>query len=85
MTCPAVFSAMLKRLWPFASPAHTPPCPQTSAGVCPTVRRMSLTPSQDVTALLTRRAMNLHNRDRSGAERYLRLHQILSRKDCSND
>jgi hypothetical protein len=46
---------------------------------------MSLTPSQDVTALLTRRAMNLHNRDRSGAERYLRLHQILSRKDCSND
>jgi hypothetical protein len=34
---------------------------------------------------LTRRAMSLHNRDRSGAERYLRLHRILSRKDCSND
>jgi hypothetical protein len=34
---------------------------------------------------LTRRAMSLHNRDRSGAERYLRLHQILSRKDCLND
>jgi hypothetical protein len=34
---------------------------------------------------MTRRAMILHNRDRSGAERYLRLHRILSRKDCSND
>jgi len=46
---------------------------------------MKLMQSQDVTALLTRRAMSLHNRDWSGAERYLRLHRILSRKDCSND
>jgi hypothetical protein len=78
-------SAALMRLSRFASPDHTAPCPQTSAGGYPTARRMNLMQSQDVTALLTRRAMSLHNRDRSGAERYLRLHRILSRKDCSND
>jgi hypothetical protein len=85
MTCPAALSAILKRLLRFVSPDHTAPYPQTSAGGCPTARRMKLMQSQDVTALLTRRAMSLHNRDRSGAERYLRLHRILSRKDCSND
>jgi hypothetical protein len=72
-------SAALKRLWPFASPARGQNCQPTNADACPTAALMRQMHSPDVMPNLERRALTLHNRNRAAAEKYLRLHQTLSK------
>ena len=52
---------------------------------CHTAETTRPQPLPAVTVPLELRAMSLHNRNREAAERYLRLHHILSRGVCSDD
>ena len=74
-----VVSAVLKRPWRSASPARGQSCQQVSAGECHTAPPMKPKSPLGETVPLESRALMLHNRNREAAERYLRLHQILSR------
>ena len=80
-----VVSAVLQRPWRSDSPAHGQSCQQASAGECHTAPPMKPKSPPGVIAPLERRALMLHNRNREAAERYLRLHQILSNGVCSNE
>jgi len=73
------FTAAMIRRSRFAFPASGQSCQQESVDTCRTALTMRETPSHAVTVRLERRAMSLHNRNRDAAERYLQLHQMLSK------
>ena len=74
-----VVSAVLQRPWRSDSPASGMKSPKASAGECHTAPPMRPKSPPGVIVPLERRALMLHNRNREAAERYLRLHQILSK------
>ena len=82
-------SAVASRLSAFAGRAGTAHfAPTTEASTSGTAPSTSLTPKPDATVQwerMLRRGMTFHNRDRKAAERYARMHLILSRGVCSND
>ena len=79
-----VISVALKRPWRSGSLARGQSCQQASAGECHTAESMRPKSAPGVTVPLESRALMLHNRNREAAERYLRLHQILSKGVCSD-
>ena len=81
-------SAVISRLSAFAGRAGTAACARkTEASTSGTAPSTSLTPKPDATAQwerLLRRGLTFHNRNRRAAERYARMHLILSRGACSD-
>lgn len=86
MKWPVAFIAALIRRLAFALPVPDPRSrPNSATNTCRIAPRMKLKPLLAAMPDLALRAHRLHNRNSKAAERYLRLHLILSKGVCSND
>lgn len=86
MKWPVAFIAALKRRLACALPVPDPRSrPTCATNTCHTAPRMKPKHLPAAMPDLALRAHRLHNRNSKAAERYLRLHLILSKGVCSNE